>query len=250
MASWPCLRAQNRAMYRRRPKDAGLLYDRLMDKPFWVKYRREQLASADGEILEIGVGTGLNLPHYPSHARKVTTADPNPGMNKQLQRRVDDSGIEVDKRIISSESLPFDEATFDCVVSTITLCSIPNVTKAMHELFRVLKPRGRILFLEHGVSPDTKVANWQRRLNWAQRVFADGCSLTLDVPTLLATQPFKSVEIDKNWIHAKVTRQTIEKNGDWNFFKPLTIFDTFSGSNPKKDGKSKFMGKFNDNCFL
>jgi ubiquinone/menaquinone biosynthesis C-methylase UbiE len=171
-------------------------YDCLMDKPHWNKYRQEQLANVDGEILEIGVGTGLNLPHYPKHVRKITTADPNPGMNKKLQFRIDETGIEVDKQIISSESLPFDEGAFDCVVSTITLCSIPDVTQAMGELFRVLKPGGRILFLEHGISPDEKVAKWQRRLNWCQRLFADGCTLTLDVPELLSTQPFSSVEID------------------------------------------------------
>jgi len=171
-------------------------YDRLIDKPFWAKYRKEQLSSVDGEILEIGVGTGLNLPHYPPHVSKITTADPNPGMNKRLQRRIDETGIEVHKQIISSESLPFDEATFDCLVSTITLCSIPDVKQAMSELFRVLKPGGRIYFLEHGLSPDAKVAKWQQRLNFVQRMFADGCTLTLEVPRLLETQPFSSVEID------------------------------------------------------
>ena len=167
-----------------------------MDKPFWAKYRKEQLAKADGEILEIGVGTGLNLPHYPSHVRKITTVDPNPGMNKRLQRRIDETGIGVEKKIIGSESLPFEEETFDCVVSTITLCSIPDVWEATSELFRVLKPGGRILFLEHGLSPDAKVAKWQRRLNWLQRSFADGCTLTLDVPEILSSQAFSSVEID------------------------------------------------------
>jgi len=171
-------------------------YDCLMDKPVWTKYRREQLASADGEILEIGVGTGLNLPHYPEHVKRITTADPNPGMNKKLQRRIEQTGIAVDKRVISSEALPFDEAAFDCVVSTITLCSIPDVKQAMAELFRVLKPGGRILFLEHGLSPDPKVMKWQRRLNWLQRLAADGCILTLEVPELFATQPFGSVKID------------------------------------------------------
>ena len=171
-------------------------YDYLMDKPFWAKYRQAQLASVEGEILEIGVGTGLNLPHYPPHVRKITTADPNPGMNKWLQRRISETEIEVDKQMISSEALPFDEGAFDCVVSTITLCSIPNVKQAMSELFRVLKPEGRILFLEHGISPDSRVAQRQRRLNWLQRMFADGCTLTLDVPKLIATQPFSSVEID------------------------------------------------------
>ena len=171
-------------------------YDCLMDKPFWGKYRKEQLANVDGDILEIGVGTGLNLPHYPAHVRRIVTVDPNPGMNKRLQRRIDQSGIEVDKRILSSEVLPFDDDVFDCVVSTITLCSISKVQQAMAELFRVLKRGGRILFLEHGISPDANVAKWQRRLNRFQRLFADGCTLTLDMPELLSTQPFGSVEVD------------------------------------------------------
>lgn len=117
-------------------------------------------------------------------------------MSKRFQCRIDQTRIEVDKRIIGSEQLPFDQGAFDCVVSTITLCSIPAVKQAMTELFRVLKPGGRVLFLEHGISPDAKVARWQRRLNWIQRLFADGCTLTLDVPELLSTQPFRSVEIE------------------------------------------------------
>ncbi len=82
-----------------------------MDKPFWAKYRQEQLASVGGDILEIGVGTGLNLSHYPEHIKRITTADPNLGMNKKLQHRIDQTGIAVDKRVISSEELPFDEGT-------------------------------------------------------------------------------------------------------------------------------------------
>lgn len=82
------------------------------------------------------------------------------------------------------------------MVSTMTLCSISDVNQAMSELFRVLKLGGLILFLEHGISPDAKVARRQRRLNWLQRMFADGCTLTLDMPKLIATRPFSSVEID------------------------------------------------------
>lgn len=171
-------------------------YDCLMDSPVWEPHRRRQLAEVEGQILEIGVGTGLNLPHYPEHVRKIVTADPNQGMNKRLQRRIEQTGIEVDKRIISSESLPFDESSFDCIVSTITLCSIPDVSRAMSELIRVLKPGGRFFFLEHGISPDLRVAKWQRRLDWVQRRFADGCTLTLDVGSLLQSQPFETLEID------------------------------------------------------
>ena len=172
------------------------LYDRLIDKPFWAKYRQQQLSSVDGEVLEIGVGTGLNLPHYPDHIKRITTVEPNPGMSKKLQRRIDETGIEVDQRTIGSESLPFEDGTFNCIVSTITFCSIPKVEQTMSELFRVLVPGGRVLFLEHGISPDPKVAIWQRRLDRFQRIVACGCSLTLDIPALLATQPFRSVEID------------------------------------------------------
>ncbi len=171
-------------------------YDCLMDKPFWAPHRERQLASAEGEVLEIGIGTGLNLPHYPPHVKRIITADPNPGMNKKLRRRIEQTGIEVDQHVISSESLPFDDTRFDCIVSTLTLCSIPDVERAVGELFRVLKPGGRILFLEHGVSPDEKVARWQKRLNWFQRRVGGGCILTLDVRGLLAAQPFTVVDID------------------------------------------------------
>ena len=149
-----------------------------------------------GEVLEIGVGTGLNLPHYPEQVGKVTTVDPNPGMNRKLAKRIAQTKIEVDQRVLSSEALPFDDATFDCVVSTITLCSIANVNQALAELYRVLKPGGRLRFLEHGVSPDPAVQRRQLRWNWLQRILGDGCRLDLDIAALLADQPFSAVEID------------------------------------------------------
>lgn len=171
-------------------------YDCLMDKPHWAKYRRQQLHSVSGEILEIGVGTGLNLPHYPQHVRRITTVDPNPGMNRMLQRRIARTGMEVNEQIISSEQLPFADGAFDCVVSTLTLCSIPDVERAISELFRVLKPGGRFVFLEHGICPEPQVAKWQRRLNRYQKLLADGCRLDLHVADLFSAQPFRSVEID------------------------------------------------------
>lgn len=171
-------------------------YDCLIDKPHWSEYRRQQLAEVNGEILEIGVGTGLNLPHYPEHVRKITTVDPNPGMNRKLAKRIAHTEIEVDRRVLSSEELPFDDETFDCVVSTITLCSIANVDQALAELFRVLKPGGRLRFLEHGLSPDQSVQRRQRRWNWFQQIVGDGCRLDLDIAALLQEHPFSAVEID------------------------------------------------------
>src|SRR5687768_8855639 len=107
-----------------------------------AKHRHELLAGTSGEILEIGLGTGLNLPHYPKHVRKITAVDPNPGMHLRARRRIDQSGVEVDQRLAGAEKLPFDAEIFDFVVSTFTLCSIELVGQAMGEIYRVLKRGG------------------------------------------------------------------------------------------------------------
>jgi ubiquinone/menaquinone biosynthesis C-methylase UbiE len=165
-----------------------------MGQPHLTKHRKKLLANAAGEVLEVGVGTGLNLPHYPAHVRQITTVDPNPGMRKSLLKRITQTGTKVDHRVVGSEELPFEDATFDCVVSTWTLCSIRDVQRAMRELYRVLKPGGRFLFLEHGLSDIPKVRTWQRRLNGLQ-MFLAGCRLDLNVGDLFAGQGFASVEI-------------------------------------------------------
>src|SRR4051812_41334965 len=91
-----------------------------LNQPRVADHRRELLAAASGEILEIGFGTGLNLPCYPDNVRRITAIDPNPGMHRKAEARIASSGLEVDKRLLKSETLPFDEGTFDCVVSTFT----------------------------------------------------------------------------------------------------------------------------------
>ena len=106
-----------------------------MDKPFWVKYRKEQLTNVDRGILEIGIGTGLNLPHDPAHVRRIATVGPNPGMDKWPRRRIDQSAIEADRRTFGSEQIPFAENVFDWVVSTVTLCSISKVEQAWLNCF-------------------------------------------------------------------------------------------------------------------
>ena len=171
-----------------------LLCDFGLDRPSVAKYRRELLTHASGNILEIGFGTGLNLPHYPKQVQKITTVDPNVGMYRRAQRRIKKAGIEVDQRVLSSERLPFEERTFDCVVSTFTLCSIEDVRQAVAEVYRVLKPGGTFLFLEHGLSPEPGVRKWQCRLNWLEMRLADGCRLDRNIKELIAAQPFSSVE--------------------------------------------------------
>jgi ubiquinone/menaquinone biosynthesis C-methylase UbiE len=171
------------------------LCDLTLRTPIVAKHRQELLAHASGEILEIGFGTGLNLPHYPQHIRRITVVDPNPGMRRRAERRIEQSGIEVDERLASSEQLPFDEETFDCVVSTFTLCSVKDASQALGEVYRVLRPGGRLLLLEHGLSPDPKVRKWQRRMNLLQRRLADNCHLDRDIKSLVSDQRFANLEL-------------------------------------------------------
>ena len=159
--------------------------------------RRETLAQVAGEILEIGFGTGLNLTHYPEPVRRITTVDPSAGMGKLARRRVAASAIRVEQHMLGGEELPFADGSFDCVVSTWTLCSIPEVEQALSEVYRVLRPGGRFVFLEHGLSEDPGVRVWQRRLNPIQRRLGDGCRLDLDVEAVVRGQPFADVKIER-----------------------------------------------------
>jgi ubiquinone/menaquinone biosynthesis C-methylase UbiE len=177
-----------------------LLCDFGLDRPFVARYRRELLAHASGTILEIGFGTGLNLPCYPPQVRKVTTVDPNVGMYRRARRRIKQAGIEVDRRVLGGERLSFEEGTFDCVVSTFTLCSIEEVAQAVREVYRVLKMGGKFLFLDHGLSPEPKVQKWQCRLNGLQMRLAGGCHLDRDMRALISAQPFAFVQLDEFYI--------------------------------------------------
>jgi SAM-dependent methyltransferase len=103
----------------------------------------------------------------------------------------------VDQHVLSGEALPFEEASFDCLVSTWTLCSIPDAGRALGEFHRVLRPGGRYIFLEHGLSEDSRVQRWQRRLNPIQQVLGDGCRLDLDVPALVGSRPFADLHVER-----------------------------------------------------
>jgi SAM-dependent methyltransferase len=172
------------------------LCDLLLDRPAVARQRRELLSGAEGDILEIGFGTGLNLPHYSPKVRKITAVDPNAGMHSLARRRLRRSGIAVEQKVLSGEQLPFDEGAFDCVVSTFTLCSIDDVAQALREAYRVLKPGGQLLFLEHGLSPEPGVQWWQRRLNRLEMLLADGCRLDRDMKCLIDALPFSTVQAE------------------------------------------------------
>ncbi|MBD1807111.1 class I SAM-dependent methyltransferase [Microcoleus sp. FACHB-SPT15] len=175
---------------------APRLLDWGMSDPSLALYRREVLSDVQGEVLEIGFGTGINLSYYPEHLQQLVTVDANPGMNALAQKRIESSNIRVDNRVLNGENLPMADNTFDCVVSTWTLCSIANVEQALKEIYRVLKPGGRFFFIEHGLSDDPKVQVWQNRLNPINKAIADGCNLNRNIKELIEAQ-FKNVTIEQ-----------------------------------------------------
>jgi len=173
------------------------LCDCMMGLPSLTEQRKMLLADVGGDILEIGFGTGLNLPHYPKDVRRITTVDPNPGMNNLALRRIASSGIEVDQRRLGGEAMPFSDGSFDFVVGTWTLCGIRQVAQVLGEVYRVLRRGGRYVLLEHGLSDDPGVQKWQRRLNPIQGLLANGCRLDLDVEAVVRGQQFRDVQIER-----------------------------------------------------
>lgn len=165
-----------------------------MSSEAMTAYRQQLLHSVSGDILEIGFGTGLNLPHYPETVTSLTTIDPNEGMNAIAQKRIDASPIPVETKPLSGENLSMPEASFDNVVCTWTLCSIPNVEKALSEAYRVLKPGGQFFFIEHGLSSEPDIQAWQNRLTPIQRIVADGCHLNRKIDALVKAA-FDEVEV-------------------------------------------------------
>lgn len=145
---------------------------RLLRKP-----RDRALAPARGRILEIGFGTGQNLRHYPPTVKRIEAIDPDTDLDRLSMPRIAHAAIKVDFHHLDAAHLPFEAARFDTVVSTFTLCSIPDVVHALGEIRRVLKPGGQFLFLEHGRAPDPAIARWQDRLNPAWMPLAGGCHL-------------------------------------------------------------------------
>jgi SAM-dependent methyltransferase len=179
------------------------LCDWSMSSPAIARLRQQLLADVRGDVLEIGFGTGLNLAHYPAHVRRVAAVDPGEGMNRIARTRIGQSPIMVDLHSHSAEALPFDDDRFDCLVSTWTLCSIPDVRKAIEEIRRVLRPGGRFIFIEHGLSDVTSVQRWQRRLNPIQRRIGGGCRLDLDIEAEVRSLPFREVNVERFQMEGK-----------------------------------------------
>jgi ubiquinone/menaquinone biosynthesis C-methylase UbiE len=171
--------------------------DWVMSGKEFQQLRRLLLQNARGKVLEIGLGTGLNLPHYPEGVSWLHAAEPATLLPERLIQRGKEATFPVEIKRISAETLPFDDRTFDCVVSTWTLCTIPDPVKALREVRRVLKPGGVFLFLEHGRSDDAKIAAWQDRLNPLQNIIGCGCNLNRRIDQLIAEAGLKILNFDR-----------------------------------------------------
>mgnify|MGYP006283194817 CR=1 FL=1 len=155
--------------------------DRLTGHAQMVALRRELLAAAAGDVVEIGFGSGLNLPYYPRGVASLTAIEPNAGMLDRARGRLTTFGRPVSVINAPAERLSFGDGAFDTAVSTLVLCSVRDPLAVLRELRRVLKPEGRFLVLEHGRAPDGRVARWQDRLNGLQNIVACGCNLNRPV---------------------------------------------------------------------
>jgi len=165
--------------------------DLVMRQHQLTKFRREVVTAASGRVLEVGVGSGLNFPHYDKQVEIVLGIDPSPRLLAMArQRAAAAEGIHADLLLGSATEIPLADNTVDTVVMTWTLCSIPDPLVALHEMRRVLKPDGRLLFVEHGLSPEPGVERWQHRLTPVWRHFAGGCHLDRKVDDLIRSAGF------------------------------------------------------------
>lgn len=175
------------------------LIDLVMRSKADAAERASLVPRAHGRVLEVGFGSGLNLPFYGPSIERLYALDPSREMWRLATRRVATARIRVDFVRASAESIPLPGASVDDVVMTWTACSIPDVARALRELGRVLRPRGRLLFIEHGQAPDPRVRAWQDRMNPMWRRLAGGCNLNRKIDDLLVGAGFRLVAIERGY---------------------------------------------------
>ena len=170
-----------------------------MKAPAMTKLRSRLVPLAEGKVLEIGIGSGLNLPFYSANVQ-VTGVDPSAELQVYAQDIARERGMNVEFLTRSGEAIPADENSFDSVVMTWTLCTIPEPVKALEEIRRVLKPQGKVIFAEHGKAPDLEVVKWQNRINPVWNIIGGGCNLNRQIERLYTGAGFAFADIEKGYV--------------------------------------------------
>jgi SAM-dependent methyltransferase len=160
--------------------------------------RHELLAQARGRTLELGAGTGLNLDLYPDAVQELVMTEPDPHMAKRLRPKLAGSAHEATVVEAPAEHLPFEDSSFDTAVATLVLCTVPDPTATLAEAARVLKPGGRLLFLEHVRAEDPGLARWQDRLEWPWRFLGDGCHCNRDTVATITASRFELERVERS----------------------------------------------------
>jgi len=176
------------------------LLDLAMRNRLLDDYRQRTIETARGLVLEVGVGSGLNLPLYGSAVTRVVGLDPSPELLRLASNRTADAVVPVSLLRGSAEHVPFRDAVFDAIVITWTLCSIPNPIAALTEMRRVLRPGGRLIFVEHGLSPEIRTARWQRRLTPYWKHFSGGCHLDRQMDDLIRSAGFEIDAVETGYL--------------------------------------------------
>lgn len=166
-----------------------------------AEIRKRIVPLAQGDVLEIGVGPGVNFPHYDSaRVKKVYALEPNAGMLRRADKQRRNTNLEVEFLDLPGERIPLADMSVDTVVSTFTLCTIPGVVEAIQGLRRVLKPDGKFIFFEHGLSPDDSVKCWQKRTEPLFQWAFEGCHVTRNIPDLITEAGLKIEQMDTGYL--------------------------------------------------
>lgn len=190
----------------------GRLYDATWGRGFTALYdsllksteeaglrdmRRETLSQASGRTIDLGAGTGANLGLYPDSVTELVLAEPDPHMLRKLQPKAEEAGVEAEIVEAGAERLPFEDSSFDTAIFTLVLCTVPDPAAALAEAARILKPGGRLLFVEHVRSEEAGLARWQDRLERPWHFFGDGCHCNRDTVAAIEAAPFTVEGVEK-----------------------------------------------------
>ena len=167
-----------------------------------ISYQRKKVVPmAEGKVLEIGIGSGLNLPFYDkSKLDELWGLDPSEGLSEIAKQVADEEAMEVNFISAGAEEIPLPDNHFDSVLVTYTMCTIPEVDRANKEIQRVLKSNGKMIFCEHGLAPDKNIKKWQNRINPFWKKLAGGCNINRNIPSVIQESGFDIIDLEEMYL--------------------------------------------------